>query len=336
MPTTPGPQPIVAEVVRSGFVEGHHYGSVVALRADGGIAWQLGDVDRPVLPRSCLKPLQALGLLRCGLELPPELLALACASHSGEDFHLEGVRRLLAAAGLQERHLQTPPDLPLDQEEREAWLQRGGVASPIAMNCSGKHAAMLVTCAVNGWGVADYLDPWHPLQRALGATVGEVTGEVPEVAVDGCGAPAFSTSLTGLARAFRLLALGESAGGGPDPLSARVAAAIRDHPAYVSGTRRDEVRLLRAVPGAIAKLGAEACYVVALGDGRTWAVKVDDGGDRARAVVMAAALLRDGVGAESGVDSDVLTDLARTSLTGGDAVVGEVRAVLAEPEVTPR
>ncbi len=322
------PQPILAEVVRSGFVEGRHYGSVVALGADGRVSWELGDVRRPVLPRSCLKPLQAVGMMRCGLDLPPELLALACASHAGQGFHLDGVRRILATAGLEERHLQTPPDLPLDQEEREAVLRSGGEPSSILMNCSGKHAAMLVTCAVNGWGVVDYLDPLHPLQRALAATVSELTGEPADVAVDGCGAPALSASLTGLARAFRLLALGERAGGGADPAAARVADAIRVHPAYVSGTRRDELRLLRAVPGAIAKLGAEACYVVALPDGRAWAVKVDDGGDRARAVVMATALIRDGVADEAGVEAGTLRELATAALRGGAEVVGDVRAVL--------
>ena len=322
------PQPIVAEVVRSGFVEGHHYGSVVALAADGSVAWEVGDVRRPVLPRSCLKPLQALGMLREGLDLPPELLALACASHAGEPFHLDGARRILAGAGLDEGALRTPPDLPLEQSTREAFLRAGGERSPLVMNCSGKHAAMLATCVLRGWPLDDYRQPGHPLQRALAVTVAELTGETSQVAVDGCGAPALSASPLGLARAFRLLARGERASGGPDPDAARVAAAIREHPAYVSGTGRDELRLLEAVPGLIAKLGAEACYVAALPDGRSWAVKIDDGGDRARPVVMAAALLGDGVGGEPGVDRAALEALARVELTGGGLPVGEVRAVL--------
>src|SRR3712207_3360461 len=133
---------IVAEVVRSGFVEGHHYGSVVALDRDGSVAWTVGDVDSPVLPRSCNKPIQALGMVRLGLELPAELLALACASHSGEAFHIEGVRRMLVSAGLDETALQTPPGLPLDDEVREQTIRAGGGPTPVAMNCSGKHAAM--------------------------------------------------------------------------------------------------------------------------------------------------------------------------------------------------
>src|SRR5688572_29813387 len=133
---------VVAEIVRSGFVEGHHHGSVVALSGDGATAWSAGDVDTQILPRSCNKPLQALGMLRMGLELPPPLLALAAASHSGEPFHLDGVRQILALAGLEESALQTPPDLPLDDRERAAALRAGADPTALAMNCSGKHAAM--------------------------------------------------------------------------------------------------------------------------------------------------------------------------------------------------
>jgi L-asparaginase II len=324
----PGPQPTLAVVERSGLVEGHHYGSVVAVAADGSPAWHLGDVRRPILPRSCTKPVQVLGMLRCGLDLPPDLLALACSSHSGEAFHLAGVRRILAGAGLDESALRTPRDLPLDPVERDAVIRAGGGPSSILMNCSGKHAAMLATCVANAWDLDTYLDPAHPLQRALTDTFAELTGEAPQTAVDGCGAPALSVSLAGLARAFRLLARGESTSGAADLDAGRVADAMREHPAYVSGTRRDEARLLAAVPGAIGKLGAEACYVVSLPDGRTWAVKVDDGGDRARAVVMAAALVRDGVGDEPGVDATALAGLARAELTGGSGVVGAVTALL--------
>src|ERR671921_1222713 len=117
---------VVAEIVRSGFVEGHHYGSLVALAADGSVDWSVGAVDTAILPRSSNKPIQALGMVRLGLDLPPELLALACASHSGESFHVEGVRRILAGAGLDESALQTPPDLPLDDAERERVLSVGG------------------------------------------------------------------------------------------------------------------------------------------------------------------------------------------------------------------
>lgn len=312
---------VVAEIVRSGFVEGHHYGSVVALEADGRVAWSVGDVESPVLPRSCNKPLQAVGMLRAGLDLDGELLALAAASHSGEAFHLQGARRILASAGLDESALQTPPDYPIDDRAREEYIRAGGEKSPLAMNCSGKHAAMLATCVVNGWDTATYLDPEHPLQVAIAETFADLTGEkVAVVAVDGCGAPLLSTSLGGLARAFRTVALATS---GPEK---RVADAIRTHPEFTSGTRRDEATLLRAIPGAIGKAGAESCYAVALADGRTVALKTDDGAPRVRPVLMAAALERLGVTRDDDVDADAVRRTGVVELLGGGRPVGEIRA----------
>ena len=308
----------MAEVVRSGFVEGHHYGSVVALDPAGAVLWSVGDVGSTMLPRSSNKPIQAAAMLRCGLDLSPELLALAAASHSGECFHLEGVRRILADAGLDESALQTPPDLPLEERVREEALRAGGRSSPIQMNCSGKHAAMLATCVVNGWETATYREPAHPLQQAIRETLEDLTGvEVAVTAVDGCGAPLLSSTLTGLAQAFRLIVLAD-----PGTPEGRVAAAYRQHPEYVSGTRRDEARLLRALPGTVGKAGAEACYAVALPDGHTVALKVDDGGARARPVVMAAALRR------LGVDAPILDELGEHVVLGGGRPVGAVRPTL--------
>jgi L-asparaginase II len=314
---------VVAEIVRSGFVEGQHYGSIVALGLDGEVAWSVGRTDAPMLPRSCNKPVQVVGMVRAGLDLPPDLLALACASHSGEEFHVAGVRRILAAAGLGEAALQTPPELPLDDDVREAVLRAGGERTPILANCSGKHAAMLATCVVNGWDTATYLAPDHPLQGVIAATFAELTGEpVAHVAVDGCGAPLLSASLTGLARAFRVLAL---ASDGPE---ARVAHAMRRHPELVSGTRRDELALMRALPGAIGKAGAESCYAVALPDGRSFALKCEDGAHRARPVLMAAALARSGVTGEPGVDAAALLRTGHHDILGGGRPVGEIRACL--------
>ncbi len=318
---------VVAEIVRSGFVEGHHYGSLVALRPDGEVDWSVGDVTSPVLPRSCNKPVQALGMLRLGLELEPALLALTCASHSGEDFHVDGARQILAGAGLDESALQTPPDYPLDDAAREQIIRAGGQKAPVLMNCSGKHAAMLATCVRNGWDVSDYRRPGHPLQVAIRETFEELTGEpAVVVAVDGCGAPLLSASLVGLARAFGRLARGLGGDDRPEPLAAQVAEAIRTHPSYVSGSERDERALLTAVPGAIGKAGAESCYAVALPDGRAFALKTDDGAPRVRPVLMAAALERSGVLDEPGVDADAVRATGRVPLLGGGEPVGEIRA----------
>lgn len=314
----------VVEVVRSGFVEARHRGSVVALSADGSVDWAVGDTESQIYPRSCNKPLQAVGMLRCGLDLRDELLALAAASHSGEPFHLAGVRRILASVGLDESALQTPPDYPLDESARIALIRAGGDKSSLAMNCSGKHAAMLATCVHNGWPTQTYLDPDSPLQRALAATFTELTGEaIDSLGVDGCGAPLFSCSLTGLARAFRALVLAPE--GSP---MRRVAEAFATFPDYASGTNRDEAALLRALPGAIAKAGAEACYALALPDGRAVALQIEDGGARARPVLMAAALERMGVESLPGADPTAARATGEAAVRGGSGVVGSLRAVL--------
>lgn len=320
---------VVAEIVRSGFVEGHHYGSVVALDAAGDVDWAVGDVQSAVLPRSCNKPIQALAMVRLGLDLPPDLLALACASHSGEPMHIAGARRILAGAGLTEEALQTPPDYPIDDDAREAVIRAGGVKAPVLMNCSGKHAAMLATCVINDWDLATYRHPQHPLQVAAREAFEEFTGErVETTAVDGCGAPLFSASLTGLARAFARIARGVDGVGEPDVASAEIAAAMRQHPEMVSGTQRDELTLLRALPGAIGKAGAESCYAVALPDGRAWALKHDDGAPRVRPVTMTAALARSGVLEEDGVDAEAVRRAGAAPLLGAGQPVGEIRSVI--------
>lgn len=313
MPQT-SPEPLV-EVVRSGFVEGHHHASLLAVRADGSRALDLGATEVPVFPRSSNKPMQAVGMLDAGLDLDGELLALACSSHSGEPFHLDGVRRILAGAGLDEAALQTPPDLPVDDVERLDYVAKGGVRSSLAMNCSGKHAAMLATCLANGWPTESYRDPGHPLQKQLLSTVERLAGEqVAATGVDGCGAPLFALTLAGLARAFT--AISTAAPGTPEH---RVAEAIRTHPRFLGGTRRDVTRLIEGVPGLVAKDGAEGVYAGALPDGRAVALKVADGAQRARPPLMVAGLRA------LGVDAPVLAELAETPLLGGGEPVGSVR-----------
>lgn len=306
----------MAEVVRSGLVESRHHGSVVAVDADGSVVLQAGDVDVPMYPRSANKPAQAVAMARLGLPLEGELLALAAASHSGERFHRHGALDILGKAGLEESALQNTPGWPGDTASMLAMARQGEHESALAADCSGKHAAMLLTCVVNGWSTADYLDSAHPLQTAIRATVAELAGEpVSHTGVDGCGAPLFALTLTGLARMYQTLATAPS--GSPER---RVVDAIRMHPEFVSGTSRDEAKLIRSVPGLFCKGGAEAVLAAGLPDGRAVAVKIDDGGARARMVALVAALER------LGVDASVPAELATVPVRGGGAVVGEVRA----------
>ncbi|MGW6455051.1 asparaginase [Streptomyces sp. NPDC055078] len=316
-PTAAGGQaPVLAEVVRSGFVEGRHRGSLVVLAADGGVRLSLGDPAAPVFPRSCGKPLQAAAVLRSGLDLGGERLALAAASHSGEVFHLDLVRRMLAEHGLTAGELGTPPDLPLDPAEAESYLAAGRARERITMNCSGKHTAMLAACVRNGWDRTTYLDPAHPLQRLVHEVVEEVSGErVAATGTDGCGTPVPAIGLTGLARAFRALVLAD-----PASPERRVADAMRAHPEYVAGTRRADTWLMRGVPGALAKMGAEAVQAVALADGSALAFKIDDGASRALGPVLARGL------ALMGVDAPVVARIGRSPLLGGGAEVGGIRA----------
>ncbi|MEU4246842.1 asparaginase [Amycolatopsis sp. NPDC026612] len=277
------PEPLV-ELVRDGMVEGVHHGSAVVLAPDGSTLFAAGDVDTAMYPRSTAKPLQATAMARLGLRLSPAGFAIAAASHSGEPAHLDAVREVLD--GRSPELLGNPADFPFDPVERDRWIAAGQAPTRPAHNCSGKHAAMLATCALNGWSTEGYLDPAHPLQRAIAAAFEDLTGRgIPRVAVDGCGAPLFATTLRGLATAVSKIAT--AAPGTPDHL---VADGIRQHPELVGGSRRDVTAVMRAVPGLIAKDGFEAVQIAALPDGTAIAFKIADGGDRARYPVLAALL----------------------------------------------
>jgi L-asparaginase II len=297
---------------------------VVVLGADGHVQQQAGEVAEPMFPRSSNKPMQAAGMLRCGLDASGKLLALAAASHSGEDFHVAGVREILARAGLDEAALQCPPALPMDEGAQRALLRLGGDAERVSMNCSGKHAAMLATCVSAGWPTGSYLDPGHPLQVGIRATLEDLAGErVAAVGVDGCGAPLFALSLTGLARAMRAMTQAE-----PGSAERKVADAMRAHPDWTSGTTRPERALMAAVPGLLLKSGAEGVEAFALADGRAVAYKIEDGAARARPPLTVALLRALGVAAGAGVDRGALDRIAAVPVVGGDGVVGEIRAVI--------
>jgi L-asparaginase II len=324
-PTTTAPQtpavladaPVLAHYVRGGFIESAHRASVVATAPDGEHLLDLGNTRDPIFPRSSNKPIQTLAMMRHGLRMPPEHLALASASHSGEDFHVEAVRAMLASVGLTEGALQNTPDYPVNEEAKLEVIRGGGGKLPITQNCSGKHAAMLATCVVGGWDTATYREPDHPLQVAIKDTLEELTGDtVAATAVDGCGAPVMAVTLSGLARAF-----GRLASAGPDTLEGQVADAIRSHPAYLGGTGRDVTALIEATPGLIAKDGAESVYAVGLADGRGVALKVADGYQRAKPVILAAALRR------LGVESAALAQLEDSPVLGHGEPVGAIVAV---------
>jgi L-asparaginase II len=271
----------LAVLERSGEIESRHLGAAVLLDADGSILDSLGDPAALIYPRSAVKPLQATAVLGTGLALQGEELVLAAASHQGTPAHVAVVERILASAGLDESALQCPLDWPLD------GVARHDADGPrrITMNCSGKHAAFLAASVHSGWSTADYLDPAHPMQRAVATTIADYAGEpVAHWGIDGCNAPTPVISLTGLARSFGRLASSES------PLPA----AILAHPWAIDGPGRENAVTI-AETGVLAKVGAEGVLILSTTAGQSVAVKTLDGANRPRTLVGLELLVRAGI-----------------------------------------
>lgn len=299
---------------RGDLVESVHYGSLVALTPDGGSLLSRGEPTARVYPRSALKPLMAVAMLRTGVELSDEQVALAAASHSGAAEHQSTAIAILSEAGLSLVDLGNSTDLPYGVTERTQWLAAGNGPTQLAQNCSGKHAALLATCVHNGWPVENYLDAQHPLAALIRATVEDLTGEaITIVSTDGCGTEVFALSLTAMARAFARMVTAQ-----PGTPERRVADAMRAHPELVAGRGRDVTALMEAVPGLLAKDGFEGIQVIALADGSAVALKISDGGDRARMPAATPALIA------LGIDPEQLTAFNRLPVYGGGHPVGEL------------
>src|SRR5690554_5892215 len=303
----------LAVLERSGMVESRHLGAAIVLAPDGSELRMLGNADALVYPRSSLKPLQTLAVLRSGVDLDGEQLVLATASHAGTDAHQRVAGEILARAGLSENDLACPEDWPFDAaSDRAATAPRR-----LAMNCSGKHAAFLLSCVHNGWERDDYLDPLHPLQRMIRDTTEEFTGEpVGHLGTDGCGAPLFGISLRALAVAISRVAQGT------EDATARLVAAVREHPWAIDGVGRANTTVIEQL-GLFAKFGAEGVNVMAAPDGTTVAVKVLDGS--ARASTLIALHLLASAGAIDASEADRVARLTTERVLGGGEPVGELR-----------
>ncbi|MFC3493078.1 asparaginase [Glycomyces rhizosphaerae] len=315
----------VAEIVRSGFAESLHRGSVAVTDPSGNLVASIGDTGSAVFPRSSNKPMQAVAMLRAGWEPGTSAdLAIASASHRGEAFHLAQVASVLGSAGIGEDRLQCPADLPSDPDARTAVIADGGATRRVYMNCSGKHAGMLAACVAGGWDLATYRDPEHPYQRLVIATVEELTGDpVQAIGIDGCGAPVLAVTLAGLARAFARLV--EAPAGSPER---RVADAMRANPKLIDGTRGPDHRMMTAVPGLLAKGGAEGVHVIAAPGVGAVAVKIDDGAGRASTPVALRAITQIS-GLEIPHESKPEIDaLLWPEVHGGDQPVGRLRTLL--------
>jgi L-asparaginase II len=300
---------VLAQLVRSGLVESTHSGYLIIIGPDGSELLTLGDVDAEMYQRSAIQSLQAAAMVRLGLELNDEQLALVCASHGGTDRHQAVALEILKSAGLSESDLQNTPDRPLDRKARIAFGAKP--ATSLAANCSGKHAGMLATCVANGWDVKTYRDANHPLQVAIANEIEKLTGKsINRTSVDGCGAPLFSMSTRSIAVAARKMRIGS------DPVFNRVINACLKHPEMILAEGAFDTRMMRAVPGLLVKGGAESVMLASLADGSAIAWKISDGANRANGPMMKAALAKLGITIE-GEFVDVL---------GGGTVVGSLSA----------
>lgn len=305
----------LAVATRSGFDESVHHGAGVALGTDGTMRASIGDPHLVVYPRSCLKPLQAHAMIGLGLDLPDDLLAVACASHDGSAVHLDAVLAILDRFGLAESDLDNTPDEPLGDPERAASRAAGIGPTPLQQNCSGKHAAMLATCRIRGWPTAGYLEFDHPLQLAITRGIEALGATVHHVGVDGCGAPTHAISLVDLARAYATLAAPGSV----------IARAMSSHPEMTAGPTHHTALWMRAIPTLIAKDGAAGMMAAAVADGRALAFKVADGSPAARQAVVPEALRAAGVDVD--VEAPDTVGRVAVPVLGHGRPVGRLRAV---------
>lgn len=315
----------LAVVERSGFIESRHVGSAIVLGPDGSVVRSLGAPNAPVFPRSSMKPFQAIAVMGAGVPLEGAAAVLATASHGGTPAHLSVVRGLLAQAQLTEDALQCPNDWPLDTAARDDAIRAGDHKQPLYMNCSGKHAAMLLACMVNGWPTESYLDPQHPMQQQVRDVVERLTGDkVVATGIDGCGAPVFAMALSTLARGIQRIATASE--GSPFALyrnAATLKNAVLANGWAIDGPGRANTLVIDEL-GVFAKLGAEGVMVMAAPDGTTVALKILDGSLRAASIV-ALSLLAD-AGAIERQAVDAIAPRLDLAVYGRGEQVGEIRA----------
>jgi L-asparaginase II len=293
--------PALVEVIRGRLVESRHCGAIAVVDTDGRRLLALGDIDRPVFPRSAIKALQALLLVETGAAdrygFGAEELALACASHGGEEGHVAAVTRMLTRAGLDASALKCGTHWPSHQASAQALARTGGTASPLHNNCSGKHAGFLCAACALEADRGSYVEPAHPVQREVKATLENLTGvEISDgdCAIDGCSVPTWAVPLSALARAFARFATGQGLAPKRAEAAQRLRAACAEKPWHVGGTGRFCTEVMTQFGARVfVKSGAEGMCCAALPEqGLGIALKCDDGAGRAAAVMMAATIAR--------------------------------------------
>lgn len=300
---------VLVEVVRSEMVESVHHGRLLILDEEGKEKLALGDPHQLIYPRSAIKSIQASAMVRLGLKLPAKELALVCASHAGSSTHQEAALSILQSVALNESALRNTPDKPLGLEERKAWGDRP--ATSLAANCSGKHAGMVATAAINHWDIESYKDPSHPLQVAIRKEFEMLMGEsITKISFDGCGAPLFATSLSAMAKAIHRVVNSD------DPIHREVVAACSEFPEMVSGEGRIVTVAMQRVPGLLVKDGAEGVMIASKRGIGTVVWKMSDGSNRGDKPLLSASLSHLGIALE----------FDPIPVYGDGQVVGEIRA----------
>ncbi|HEX3484295.1 MAG TPA: asparaginase [Micropepsaceae bacterium] len=330
--------PILVEVTRGPLVESIHRGAVAVSDAKGRLRLAIGDIERPIFPRSALKPIQAVPLVESGTadtyKLSDEELALACASHSGEPQHTSPIAAWQSRIGCSVADLACGPHRPVHEPTATGMIVSGERWTPLHNNCSGKHTGFMTLARGLGAPVAGYEQYEHPVQREVERTLKEMaglSGPLPH-GIDGCTVPNFALPLAALARAMAAFADPSTLPKARAETCARILSAMIAHPELVAGTGRPCTLLMRQAPGIAVKTGAEGVYVAilpALGFGV--ALKIDDGAGRAAETAIAAVLIALGALPDEGA-AHALAHAPVLNTRG--AIVGERRVlkeVLAQP-----
>ncbi len=333
--------PVLAEALRGGIVESFHRGALAVVDAAGTVHTALGEIERPIFPRSAVKLLQALPLVASGaadaLGLGDEELALACASHGGEAAHVRTAAGMLAKSGLDIAALECGAHWPSNEAAMHALVRADAAPGALHNNCSGKHAGFVcLGCAMRGRQdaadfVRGYVHPDHPVMREVGAALQATTGfDLASAArgTDGCSIPTYAIPLRHLAQAFARVATGEGLSSEHARAAARLRRAIAAAPFMVGGSARLDTRLMQHFGDRVCcKVGAEGVYCAALPTlGLGLAMKMDDGNNARAVEVVLAALLHQLLRAE-GADAEFLRGVCDAPLRNWNGIeVGRLRA----------
>jgi L-asparaginase II len=291
--------PALVNVMRGSHVESMHHGRVAVLDADGDVIFSLGDIDAPVFPRSSVKAIQALPLIESGAadtyKLNSQEIALACASHSGDESHVTVASSMLSKAGLDISALECGAHWPLDNKIAGRLAASGGKPSALHNNCSGKHAGFLCVCCADNRQTSGYVQATHAIQRQIRDVMSDITGTphiTQNMAIDGCSIPTYAVPLRNLALGFARFGSGQGLSLDRARAAQRILAAIALNPEMIAGQGRFDTEVMKILgAGVMLKLGAEGVYCGAIPEfGIGIALKCDDGTIRAAEVMMAAIL----------------------------------------------